>query len=103
VAFFISSARWARTLGLMTNKTAIYLKWGVAAACVLLAVGTLPSIWLLSEALIDGAVSTADREHFEWKLAVYLVEVSALLVVALFAARSAKRKRQVTAHSVAAE
>jgi hypothetical protein len=76
----------------MTTKVTIYLKWSVAAACVLLAVGTLPSIWLLSEGLIDGAVSTADRKHFEWKLAVYLVEVVALLVVALFAVRSAKRK-----------
>lgn len=48
------------------------LKYAGALACGLLAIGTLPSAYLIAYGLLKGAVNPDEVNHFSGKLIVYL-------------------------------
>jgi biotin transporter BioY len=67
----------------MTKDIANQLKLGVAILCIVLMLGTLPSIYLIGSSLLDNAVMPAERSHFQMKLAAYIVEILILGALAI--------------------
>ena len=66
------------------------LKYTGSVVCVLLVIGTLPSMYLIAVGLTTGAVAEGDSPHFGWKLAAYFVEVVLLGFGAWWLAKSAR-------------
>ena len=50
----------------------------MAIVCIVLALGTLPSIYLISSGLLNNAVALSERTHFQMKLAVHISEIVVL-------------------------
>ena len=67
----------------MTKDNANRLKLGVAILCIVLVLGTLPSIYLIGSGLLNNAVALAERPHFQMKLAAYIGEILVLGVIAI--------------------
>ena len=67
------------------------LKYAGAVVSVLLALGTLPAMYLIALGLSTGAVVDTDRTHFTLKLSAYFAEVLLLFFIAWRLARSARR------------
>ncbi len=62
----------------MTKANLNRLKLGMAIVCIVSALGTLPSIYLISSGLLNNAVALNERTHFEMKLAIYIIELGFL-------------------------
>ena len=58
------------------------LKMFGIVVCVLLIVGTIPSIYLIALELIEGNVLEADRTHFIVKFLAYISEITILAYIA---------------------
>ncbi len=67
----------------MTQNGTNRLKLGIAIVCIVLALGTLPSIYLIGSGLLNNAVALAERPHFQLKLVAYIGEVVLLGLVAI--------------------
>ena len=67
----------------MTKDNANRLKLVVAIVCIVLVLGTLPSIYLIGSGLLNNAVALAERSHFQIKLAAYIGEILILGVIAV--------------------
>jgi biotin transporter BioY len=72
----------------MTKDNSNRLKLGVAILCIVLVLGTLPSIYLIGNGLLDNAVVPAERSHFQIKLAAYIVEILILGALAIVLLKS---------------
>ena len=66
----------------MTKDNANRLKLVAAIVCIVLVLGTLPSIYLIGSGLLNNAVALAERSHFQLKLAAYIGEILILGVIA---------------------
>lgn len=64
------------------------LKYIGVVLCVLVIIGTLPSVYLISKGLIVGRVD--DPIYFAWKLAAYIFIIIALTVVSVKLFKSAR-------------
>ena len=67
----------------MTKDNANRPKLVVAIMCIVLVLGTLPSIYLIGSGLLNNAVALAERSHFQMKLTAYIGEILILGVIAV--------------------
>ena len=72
----------------MTQDNANRIKFGVAILCIVLVLGTLPSIYLIGSGLLDNSVVSAERSHFQMKLVAYIVEILILGALAIVLLKS---------------
>ena len=75
----------------MTKDNASRLKLRAAILCIVLVLGTLPSIYLIGSGLLDNAVVPAERSHFQMKLVAYIVEILVLGALAIVLLKSRRR------------
>ena len=58
-----------------------WIRYIGAILCILLAIGTIPSVFLIAEGLIDG--QTSDFVYFAGKLAMYVIIILLLLFLSV--------------------
>ncbi|MDP2029902.1 MAG: hypothetical protein Q8K12_09735 [Thiobacillus sp.] len=80
----------------MTKNDANRLKLGVAIVCIVLVLGTLPSIYLIGSGLLKNTVTLTERTHFQMKLAAYMGETVILGVIAIVLLKNRRSYRART-------